>query len=175
MGMKDLADKTSGVSESQTEEKQSKSLIANVYSNDGSSDPDSYKNLDDWELDQEDIHLAWRLVKGSDNKGTEGMVRDTAAILAPSGDHEEWFSELVIKLAHRIGELREDNLPDGQEPKGPTPIMEFLAIDADDVLQYIRDTSDHEMAEELFTQLSQAQEQMEQAEEQEADEEEAEA
>lgn len=116
------------------ENTQRKTLVANMYSNRGILDGDSYKELDDWGLDEDDISLSYNVTKAN------GLVRNTLKSLAPSGNHEEWYAELQVGLAHRIAQLKgRDELPDGREVEGAVPIMEQVSITGGDIMDYLRE------------------------------------
>jgi len=106
---------------------QAKSLVANVYSTDGD---DKYKDVSGWEWFDS---LAWEVTKEN------GTVRTSLKKLAPSGNHEEWYTRFQIYLAHYIGGVIGNlpELPDGEEPKGAVPLMDFLGFDEQDVAQYV--------------------------------------
>lgn len=155
-------------SDDSTDASQSKSLIANTYSNDGESDPDSYKNIGDWGIDNDQIHLAYRVTKGS-GTGTDGLMRDAAATLSSSGSHEEWYSQLQVKLAHYIGDIMEVTLPTDVEPKGPVPLFEFLDFDGGDLMEFLRENPQY--IEQLDSEeLAELKSEYEEAQEEEAEE-----
>lgn len=112
---------------------QSKSLIANVYSSDGSQDPDPYKILDDWAVSEEDIRLAYEVTAAG------GLVRRNIKRLTPSGSHEEWYTELQVAIAHRVAELTGADLPDGREVEGAVPVMEQVSIGGEEIMDYFRE------------------------------------
>lgn len=116
---------------------QAKSLIANVYSTDAD---DNYKDLSDWE---DFDPLAYQLTK------QDGLLRSTLKDITASGSHEEWYCQLQVKLGHYIGDIVEREMPDGSEPEGAVPLLDFLAIDATDILEYMEDD------EEIRTQVMQ--------------------
>lgn len=135
MGLdKDLFDDSGTVSTD--EAGQSKSLIANVYSSDGTDDPDSYKELDDWDVSEEDIALAHDVTAGS---GASSLVRDALKKASASGSHEEWYTVMQIALAHRVAQrYGRDQLPDGREVRGAVPLMEHVSIEGSDIMDYLR-------------------------------------
>lgn len=113
-------------------DEQRKSLISNVYSNNGMSDPDPYKKLGNWGVDQQDIKLAYDVTAGG------GLVRRNLKRITPSGSHEEWYTEFQVALAHRIAQLTGEEMPDGRDVRGAVPVMEHLSIDASDIMEYLR-------------------------------------
>lgn len=133
MNMDDLRNGRSTESQDDSDAGQSKSLIANVYSSDGTSDPDSYKNLDDWAVSEEDISLAYEVTAAG------GLVRRNIKRLTQSGSHEEWYTQLQVALAHRIAQLTESELPNGQEVEGAVPVMEQVSITGEDIMGFLRE------------------------------------
>jgi hypothetical protein len=145
---------------------QKKSLIANVYSTDAD---DNYKDLSDWEDFDE---MAYHLTK------QDGLLRSTLKDITPSGSHEEWYCQLQVKLGHYIGDIVEREMPDGSEPEGAVPLLDFLAIDAGDILEYLE--TDEEVRETVVQAIAQTEMGQEAVrehldEEEESDEEEQEA
>lgn len=113
---------------------QSKTLVANMYSSRGIQDPDSYKELDDWSMSDDDISLSYQVTKAG------GLVRNALKSLSASGNHEEWYADMQIALAHRIAELKgQDELPDGRDVEGAVPVMEQVSIGADEVMDFLRE------------------------------------
>lgn len=113
-------------------DEQRKSLISNVYSNNGMSDPDPYKKLGNWGVDEADISLAYQVTAGG------GLVRRNLKRITPSGSHEEWYTEFQVALSHRIAQLTGQDMPDGREVQGAVPVLDHLSIDASDVMEYLR-------------------------------------
>jgi len=135
MSLEDIAPGSTGSEQTDSSAEQSKTLIANVYSNRGESDPDAYRELDDWEVSDEDIQLAFNVTAGTRN----GMVRNYLKG-TPSGSHEEWYCEFQVALAHRIGQLQGlETLPDGREVEGAVPVMDLLSIHGEDIMDYLRE------------------------------------
>lgn len=123
--------------DAQPDSQQSKSLIGNVYSNRGVQDPDSYKELDDWDVSDDDIALAYDVTAGSGSNSS--LVRDALKRLSSSGSHEEWYTEMQVALAHRIaGLLGREELPDGRETRGAVPVMEQVSIKGEDIMDYLQ-------------------------------------
>lgn len=120
---------------------QKKSLISNVYSTDAD---DNYKDLSDWEDFDEMAYLVTK---------QNGLLRDVLKDITPSGTHEEWYCQFQVKLAHYIGDIVGRDLPQNTEAEGPVPLLDFLAIDANDILTYME--SDEEIAEEVIQTVAQ--------------------
>lgn len=139
---------------------QSKSLVANVYSTDKD---DNYKNLSDWEWYDE---LAYKVTANG------GTVRNSLKRLAPSGSHEEWYCKFQTNLAHYIGDIigTLPELPEDEEPKGATPLMEFLGFDSGDIIEYLGENP--EMAQEVFSSEERVRELIEQNQEEEEEQDE---
>lgn len=116
----------------------SKSRIAFTISGKYDSS-DSYDDYTDWSQSEEDMKLAYLVTKGKNNTGTEGMVRDSAEKIADSGNHNEWYSELQVKLAHFFGDFIGVDLPDGREPKGAAPLLEYLDIRGEHIVDYFKE------------------------------------
>lgn len=133
MDMEELRSGPSTEQSDSSEGEQSKSLIANVYSNTGERDPDPYRNLTDWASTEEDIRLAYQVTAAG------GLVRRNLKRLTQSGSHEEWYTGLQVALAHRIAQLTDSELPDGREVEGAVPIMEHVSISGDDIMDYLRE------------------------------------
>ena len=134
---------------------QSKTLIANVYSNRGASDPEAYKELDDWEdVTDEDLAIAYDVT--SDN----GYVRDNIKKITSSGDHREWYTQLQVALAHYIsgpGRLEEETFGNEVtvESEGAEPLLDLLAFEADHIVNYLLNGR-ADMAEEVYKRLDEA-------------------
>lgn len=140
--MKDLAQGANSEPDDSGTARQQKSLIANVYSTDRD---DNYKSLEGWDWFDE---TAYHVTKGG------GLLRRNLKRITPSGSHEEWYTRFQLLLAHYVGELVDETLPNGDEPEGPVPLMEFLGFDADDIARYLQENP--EMAEEIASRLSEA-------------------
>lgn len=145
--LKERLGNSSNDNQNNNDAEQSKSLIANTYSNRGSADPESYKELDDWELTDEEIQLAYDVTRGG------GVMRRAAKSMAASGSHEEWYSELQVKLANYVADILNQDLPNGESPEGPIPLMEFLALDEQDIVEYLRSQEDAQMALSVLEEL----------------------
>ena len=115
---------------------QSKSLLANTYSNRGISG-DSYKDLSDWEtLTDDEIELAY-LLTAPNGRGS-AVVQETLDDYGAG--YEEWFQRLVINLAHIFGEAGV-HIPEFEErdtdPRGATPMLDFFGVAEDDIIDYL--------------------------------------
>lgn len=142
-------------------EGQKKSLVANVYNNRGDSDPDPYKELD-WEMPDRGDELSveeamlvsyFFIAPRSDGSAVVQNTLDDYS----EGGHEEWYATLQLKLAHIFGDVGV-RIPEFEkrdiEPQGAPPMLEFLGIDADDIIDYL--AQDPEMAEDVYSRLQEA-------------------
>ena len=164
MAMDDMFSGDGDDDEEQTtnvQDEQKKTLIANAYNTTGQNDPDPYKELD-WNLNEEEIRMAY-LMTAPRSSGS-AVVQNTLDSWGPGG-HEEWYSELQVKLAHIFGdagvpvpEFDEQDI----EPEGAVPMMEFLGLNEDDILQFL--SENQEVAQEVYEALHEARQEEEAAE-----------
>lgn len=149
MAMDSLLDSDSTAADEQEAagaEGQNKSLVANVYNNNGQADPDPYKELD-WQMpsaiDELDVSEAMLLSYYfvAPRSAGSAVVQNTLDDYS-TGGHEEWYAELQLKLAHIFGDVG-IRIPEFEEreiePRGATPMLDFLGIDGDDIVQYLQD------------------------------------
>lgn len=138
MGLGDtISDDSSNDDSEQSTRDQSKSLIANTYSNRGRG-PNGYKSLDDWGLSDEEIEIAFGVTSTQNGSGS---VRNFVKGLVPSKDHEEFYSKLQLAIAHsistgyKVNELEASSI----DSRGSVPLMEMFHISAGDMVQYMKD------------------------------------
>jgi len=158
----------------QADEEQKKSLVANLYNNAGQDDPDPYKQLD-WEMPdrgeeltlEEAMLVSYQFI--APRSDGSAIVQSTLNDYSEGG-HEEWYATLQLKLAHIFGDVGVQ-IPEFErrdiEPQGAPPMLEFLGIDADDIIDYL--SQNPEMASDVYQRLQQA------AEDDDSEEEEAES
>jgi len=158
--------------EPETGESQSKTLIGHNYSNDGGSESDPERDCTDWEMTEEQIHVLYML--NSPNGGGTTAMQEMFDDIS-EGDHYEWYNQFQWKLAHHVhGNIKylqefQQYLNDQQEDEdgdeeddenveadGPVPLMEFLALGGESILEYL---SEHpKEAEAVYEVLDNAQE-----------------
>lgn len=137
-------------------EEQKKSLVANTYSRRGVGLPtdDRYKELEDWQLSDDEITLAYEL---NAPQGGSAVVQNFLDAFW-AGGHEEFYSELQIAIAHMVAHhpnytVREFDERD-IEAQGAVPVMELFQIDTDDVASYLSENQD--IAQEIYEALREA-------------------
>lgn len=135
---------------------QKKTLIAHSYS---TTYDDKYSDLDDWGLSQEQVRMLHKMYSTSTGSGA---LKGIVSALTESGDHEEFYNELQLAIAHAVYPLGQlDDFKEMAEfeeydiePQGSIPVMEFFQLDSDDIIQYLDSREDEgEMAEEVYEQL----------------------
>lgn len=126
-GMSDMLGSSSNDDEEEeanAAESQSKTLVFHSYSNRGMTDPDPYKQLDDWEkLTDEEIDLAYEISSGG------GFVRTTLDDdLRGYEGREEWYNHFQIALAHYLSDIKGHETFSSQnvESEGAVPLMEDI-------------------------------------------------
>lgn len=144
MGLDDTIPETAEPEETPSDvDEQRKSLVANTYS---TSSDSNYKDITGWGMSEEEIQLAHQL---SAPRQGSAAVQDALDGLYPGG-HEEFYSRLQVALGHVFGRSRQIREFQEQEvePQGSVPVLELLAIDGEDISEYLSESDDVEVTAE---------------------------
>lgn len=128
-----------------SQKKQSKSLLANVYS---TTEDSNYKDISSWSLGEDKVELVFDF-QSTNNGQYAGRLRNTLGSFAGYESHEEFWNRmaygLIQTLAINFQSFADPIEEAGLEVKGMRPILTQLDMTWDDAEDYF--TADDTEAE----------------------------